>query len=123
MQPSMRSKTLFRFGSSLRFLLTHFLTFAQTLTTEQTAENARQYAETNGLSEHAELFARAALVARDPQRFEMVPGIPEDELNALKYERDHKWHGPFMLWYAVSLCAVGAATQGWDQTGSNGANL
>lgn len=28
-----------------------------------------------------------------------------------------------MLWYSITLCAVGAATQGWDQTGSNGANL
>jgi len=28
-----------------------------------------------------------------------------------------------MLWYSIILCAVGAATQGWDQTGSNGANL
>jgi len=39
------------------------------------------------------------------------------------YERDHKWHGSKMLWYSISLCAIGAATQGWDQTGSNGANL
>jgi len=28
-----------------------------------------------------------------------------------------------MLWYSIGLCAVGAATQGWDQTGANGANL
>ena len=28
-----------------------------------------------------------------------------------------------MMWFTVSLCAIGAATQGWDQTGSNGANL
>jgi hypothetical protein len=28
-----------------------------------------------------------------------------------------------MLWYSIALCAMGAATQGWDQTGSNGANL
>lgn len=28
-----------------------------------------------------------------------------------------------MLWYSIFLCAIGAATQGWDQTGSNGANL
>jgi hypothetical protein len=27
------------------------------------------------------------------------------------------------MWYSIILCAVGAATQGWDQTGSNGANL
>lgn len=49
--------------------------------------------------------------------------LSEQERSALSYERDHKWHGPFMLWYSISLCAVGAATQGWDQTGSNGANL
>lgn len=46
-----------------------------------------------------------------------------DEKEALTYEKAHKWHGPFMLWYSISLCAIGAATQGWDQTGSNGANL
>lgn len=75
------------------------------------------------MAEHAALFGRAALVARDQQRFEMVPELDEQERGALAYERDHKWHGPFMLWYSISLCAIGAATQGWDQTGSNGANL
>lgn len=75
------------------------------------------------MPEHAELFGRAALVAREPKRFESLPELSEDERAALSYERDHKWHGPFMLWYSIGLCAVGAATQGWDQTGSNGANL
>ena len=75
------------------------------------------------MAEHANLFARAALVARSPDRFEMVTELDEQERAALAYERDHKWHGPFMLWYSIALCAVGAATQGWDQTGSNGANL
>lgn len=73
------------------------------------------------MSEHADLFGRAALIARD--RFETVTELDEGERAALAYERDHKWHGSFMLWYSISLCAVGAATQGWDQTGSNGANL
>ena len=86
-------------------------------------ENARLFAEANGMSEHASLFGRAALVARDPERFEMVAELQEDERAALIYERDHKWHGPKMLWYSIGLCAIGAATQGWDQTGSNGANL
>jgi hypothetical protein len=75
------------------------------------------------MSEHAELFARAALVAREPLRFESVSDLSEDEVAALAYERAHKWHGPKMLWYSIALCAIGAATQGWDQTGSNGANL
>jgi hypothetical protein len=75
------------------------------------------------MSEHADLFGRAALVARDPEMFGTVDELDEQERTALAYERDHKWHGPFMLWYSIGLCAVGAATQGWDQTGSNGANL
>ncbi|EXJ82823.1 hypothetical protein A1O3_06638 [Capronia epimyces CBS 606.96] len=92
-------------------------------TAEQTVNDARVFAEEHGLAEHAALFGRAALVARDSARFEMVTELDEEERTALAYERDHKWHGPAMLWYSISLCAVGAATQGWDQTGSNGANL
>jgi hypothetical protein len=90
---------------------------------EQTVLDAQAFAESHGMAEHAALFGRAALVARDQQRFEMLTQLDESELDALKYERDHKWHGPVMLWYSIALCAVGAATQGWDQTGSNGANL
>lgn len=90
---------------------------------EQVVADARTYAETHGMPEHADLFGRAALVARDPDRFDIVDSLEGHERTALAYERDHKWHGTIMLWYSISLCAVGAATQGWDQTGSNGANL
>lgn len=75
------------------------------------------------MSEDAELFGRAALAARDPDRFELIKELTDEERAALQYEKDHKWHGPFMMWYSMGLCAIGAATQGWDQTGSNGANL
>lgn len=75
------------------------------------------------MAENADLFGRAALVARDPDRFQMLEQLDDEEKAALQYEKEHKWHGPVMLWYSVGLCAVGAATQGWDQTGANGANL
>ncbi|KAL2062755.1 hypothetical protein VTL71DRAFT_5827 [Oculimacula yallundae] len=92
-------------------------------TRQDTYANAQAFAQKHGMAEQSDLFGRAALVARDPQRFEMVNELTEDERAALIYERDHKWHNSKMLWYSISLCAVGAATQGWDQTGSNGANL
>jgi MFS family permease len=76
-----------------------------------------------GMPEHATLFGKAALVAREPEKFEDVTELDPTERAALVYERDHKWHSSKMLWYSISLCAIGAATQGWDQTGSNGANL
>lgn len=75
------------------------------------------------MADQAALFGRAGLVARNPERFELVNELSADEKSALAYERDHKWSGPWMLWYSIGLCAIGAATQGWDQTGSNGANL
>ena len=87
------------------------------------AADARTFAESHGMADKADLFGRAALVARDPGRFESISELEEEERAVLIYERDHKWHGPKMLWYSISLCAIGAATQGWDQTGSNGANL
>lgn len=90
---------------------------------EQTVRDAENYARSNGMEEYAELFGRAALVAREPAHFEHLDVLQGDEMPALEYERDHKWHGPKMLWYSIALCAIGAATQGWDQTGSNGANL
>jgi hypothetical protein len=96
---------------------------AQRNSKEQVVVDARAFAQSHDMSEHVDLFQRAALVAREPKAFEFITELDEQERIALAYERDHKWHGPFMLWYAISLCAVGAATQGWDQTGSNGANL
>ncbi|KAF9527412.1 putative facilitated glucose transporter [Crepidotus variabilis] len=90
---------------------------------EKTVANARAFAESHDLAEHADLFGRAALVARDPDQFEKLTELDDVERAALIYERDHKWFGSKMLWYSISLCAIGAATQGWDQTGSNGANL
>ncbi|KAJ5119136.1 facilitated glucose transporter [Penicillium atrosanguineum] len=93
------------------------------VTKEQAVIDAQTFADLHGMPEHAALFGRAALVARDPEMFETLGELDEVERAALIYERDHKWHGPFMLWYSIGLCAVGAATQGWDQTGSNGANL
>ncbi|KAI9371160.1 hypothetical protein BJX61DRAFT_43648 [Aspergillus egyptiacus] len=92
---------------------------------EQVVTDAKAFANAHGMSEHADLFGRAALVARDSSMdgFHQIPELLDDEREALQYEKDHKWHGPFMLWYSIGLCAIGAATQGWDQTGSNGANL
>lgn len=66
---------------------------------------------------------KGALVAKDPVAFESVPGITEAECTALSDEVLHKWRQPRALYFTIILCSIGAAVQGWDQTGSNGANL
>lgn len=82
-------------------------------------EFAREY----DLEDIAPLLKRGALVAQNPAEFEHVEGIEEHEKEALRNEVLHKWRQPKALYFTVILCSIGAAVQGWDQTGSNGANL
>ena len=69
------------------------------------------------------LLQKGALVAQDPPAFEQIAELDEVELDALRNEVLHKWRQPRSLYFTVILCSIGAAVQGWDQTGSNGANL
>ena len=62
-------------------------------------------------------------MAKDPPAFESVEGLTEDEKEAIRNEVLHKWRQPKQLFFTIILCSIGAAVQGWDQTGSNGANL
>ncbi|KAG7544309.1 hypothetical protein FFLO_03270 [Filobasidium floriforme] len=93
------------------------------ISSDQMLRDVDQFVDEYGLSEHRDLFKRGALVARDPMSRETLMALPDDEKEALVYETNHKWAGSWGLWYTVFICATGAATQGWDQTGSNGANL
>ncbi|KAI7660469.1 MFS transporter [Hortaea werneckii] len=49
--------------------------------------------------------------------------LEEEEKAALRWESEHKWSHPLALYFTIIVCSIGAAVQGWDQTGSNGANL
>jgi hypothetical protein len=84
---------------------------------------------------------KGALVAQNPPGFESITELEPSEREALRNEVLHKWRQPRALYMTVILCSVGAAVQyvvsclaglfsdvehffrGWDQTGSNGANL
>ncbi|OQE28277.1 hypothetical protein PENSTE_c003G07457 [Penicillium steckii] len=82
-------------------------------------EFANQYQVTDILPD----LKKGALVARDPEGFETIPDLTESEVTALRDEVLHKWRQPKSLYFTIILCSIGAAVQGWDQTGSNGANL
>ncbi|KAJ3518131.1 hypothetical protein NLJ89_g48 [Agrocybe chaxingu] len=66
---------------------------------------------------------KGALVAQNPGNFESIMELNDDDREVLRRERTHKWSQPRDLYLTVILCSVAAAVQGWDQTGSNGANL
>lgn len=75
------------------------------------------------MTDQLPLLQKAALVAQNPPAFEEVSALDETERDALRNEVLHKWRQPWSLYFTVILCSIGAAVQGWDQTGSNGANL
>ncbi|GME57125.1 putative sugar transporter protein [Neofusicoccum parvum] len=93
------------------------------LSKEQLAYQVEEFAKEHNMTDRLDLLQRGALVAQDPAEFESVPGLTEEEKDALRNEVTHKWRQPKALYFTVILCSIGAAVQGWDQTGSNGANL
>lgn len=93
------------------------------MTQEEVTADVDRFVQANGFQEQRDLLVKGALIAKDPPEFESVPGITEEEISAIKNEVLHKWRQPWRLYFTIVLCSIGAAVQGWDQTGSNGANL
>lgn len=82
-----------------------------------------QFCQQYGFESDNETFRNGALAAQNPRHPERITELDQRDRDQLVYERDHPWKLPGLLYYSVMICAIGAATQGWDQTGSNGANL
>lgn len=68
------------------------------------------------------LLKKGALAAQSPEAIDDI-GLDAAEATALREETTHRWRHPRTLYLLVALNSIGAAIQGWDQTGSNGANL
>jgi MFS family permease len=88
--------------------------------------DVEKFATENDLGEHLALIQKGALVAQDPANYEDIAGefaLSEEEVEVLRNEVLHKWRQTRTLYLTIITCSIGAAVQGWDQTGSNGANL
>jgi len=90
---------------------------------EELLHQVEEFATERELTHLLPMLQKGALVAQNPLEFDTIPELDEDDRNVLREEITHKWRQPLSLYLTVILCSVGAAVQGWDQTGSNGANL
>ncbi|KAF2732237.1 MFS transporter [Polyplosphaeria fusca] len=93
------------------------------MTEAEVLADVQAFTDEHGFSEIHPQIVKGALIARDPPAFASVADITEEEKLAISNEVLHKWRQPKLLYFTIILCSVGAAVQGWDQTGSNGANL
>lgn len=85
--------------------------------------DVEEFAQVNDLNDILDELKKGALVARDPSNFDTMPQLDAEEKAALTKEVTHKWAHTRTLYITIITCSIGAAVQGWDQTGSNGANL
>ncbi|KAJ5887994.1 hypothetical protein N7495_008035 [Penicillium taxi] len=93
------------------------------LSKAQVIRDVEEFAQQYNVLDILPNLKKGALVARDPTAFESVADLTEPEITSLRDEVLHKWRQPKALYFTIILCSIGAAVQGWDQTGSNGANL
>lgn len=96
------------------------------ITRHELLRNVEEFAHEKGLAEHILILRKGALVAQDPSAYESISGdekLDDVEIDALQTEVQYKWRVPRLLYLTIITCSIGAAVQGWDQTGSNGANL
>ncbi|EMC92365.1 hypothetical protein BAUCODRAFT_151769 [Baudoinia panamericana UAMH 10762] len=90
---------------------------------DQLMDDVDVFAEKHGMQEQIPLLRKGALVAQNPTDFENIMELDDNDRQALRDEVLHRWRHPWPLYLTITLCSVAAAIQGWDQTGSNGANL
>ncbi|KAI1878867.1 hypothetical protein JX265_003044 [Neoarthrinium moseri] len=96
------------------------------LTREELFKRVDELVDSQGMQEDRELLKKGALVAQDPENYKAIQGeyaLDATETEWLELEVTHKWRVPKMLYMTIITCSIGAAVQGWDQEGSNGANL
>jgi hypothetical protein len=71
---------------------------------EAVIRDAKAFAHEFGMGEDEEYFVKGALVARNPNDFENIPELDDEDKIALREEITHKWRQPFTLYFLVGMC-------------------
>lgn len=85
--------------------------------------DVENYAQKYDLVHAMDLLKKGALVSQSPDNLESIEELTSEDRRVLTEEVTHRWRHPKLLYFIIALNSIGAAIQGWDQTGSNGANL
>ncbi|KAK5130898.1 hypothetical protein LTR08_001561 [Meristemomyces frigidus] len=83
-----------------------------------------RFVKDHGLVNQQDVFIKAGKILRDPEAWQSVPRLSAEEKVVLQYEtRGGFWSQPKGLQVTIITLCVAAIVQGWNQTGTNGANL
>ncbi|KAJ5689121.1 Major facilitator superfamily domain general substrate transporter [Penicillium macrosclerotiorum] len=90
---------------------------------DELMRDVEAYANENDLNDIVPLLKKGALAGQRPTDINSIVELDEEDRRVLHDEVTRRWHHPWALYYTIILNSIAAAIQGWDQTGSNGANL
>lgn len=82
------------------------------LSQEEVVQRGRDFAVRAGVPDKADLFAKAALLARDPLLYETLPLLDDEDRAALQREEQKRWDQPWTMYLLVVCCSLGAVVQG-----------
>jgi MFS family permease len=85
--------------------------------------DVERFATEHGLEEELPTLRKGALVAQNPQGYDTIAELDDEDRAFLHEEATKRWAHGKTLYFTIILNSIAAAIQGWDQTGSNGANL
>lgn len=89
----------------------------------QLLQDVENFATEYDLTDILPDLQKGALVAQSPRHLENITELDDSDRLILAEETSHRWKHPRILYVTIILNSIAAAIQGWDQTGSNGANL
>ncbi|WYZ39641.1 hypothetical protein EsH8_III_001555 [Colletotrichum jinshuiense] len=95
----------------------------ESIPSDQLQADAAQCAIGMGLPDEVECFKKGALAAQNMRSYDEIQELTEADRNILRNEAENRWKHPKALYFTIVMNSISAAVQGWDQTGSNGANL
>lgn len=80
---------------------------------ETLMRDVEDFASEHDLEDIVDHLKKGALVAQNPNGFDNIEMLVEEEKQHLRFERQHKWKHPLQLYITIIVCSIGAAVQGW----------
>ena len=94
------------------------------LSQQQVNAKVETFIQETGLSLYREYFSKGTFISQNPGAFNGPRDdglcLTDEEKSDLDEEEKKSWKHPAALWQLVILCAIGAATQGWDESAVDG---
>ena len=91
---------------------------------KEVRSEVQKFLNNTTLQQHSMCFMKGAFISQNHRSFESIGDVgltlTDKEKASLQQEAANRWRLPRALWPLMVISAIGAATQGWDESAING---